>query len=172
MLHAFEGTPQEMDMRSTLDKIAASLEGTFAVSLDALTEHMSVQAEDRVVIDPAIWEAVARAIERRDILRADYRRFDGKSGPYEIEPLHLLAYHLLTWIRETLRERGELRDWKRLRRLLSTHSLVTTVLPLADGRVLRIRKPSRPDPEQALLYQKLRIDWKAAFPPLKSFAKP
>ena len=62
MLNAFEGTPLEMDMRSTLDKIAASLEGTFAVSLDALTEHMSVQAEDRVVIDPAIWEAVARAI--------------------------------------------------------------------------------------------------------------
>ena len=54
MLHAFEGTPLEMDMRSTLDKIAASLEGTFAVSLDALTEHMSVQTEDRVVIDPAI----------------------------------------------------------------------------------------------------------------------
>jgi hypothetical protein len=63
------------------------------VSLDALTEHMSVQIEDRVVIDPAIWEAVARAIERQDILRADYRRFDGKSGRYEIEPLHLLAYH-------------------------------------------------------------------------------
>ena len=93
ILYAFEGTPLEMDMRSTLDKIAGSLEGTFAVSLDALTEHMSVQAEDRVVIDPAIWEAVARAIERRDILRADYRRFDGKSGRYDIEPLHLLAYH-------------------------------------------------------------------------------
>ena len=31
---------------------------------------MSVQAEDRVVIDPAVWEAVARAIEHRDILRA------------------------------------------------------------------------------------------------------
>ena len=58
MLHAFKGTPLEMDMRSTLDKIAASLEGTFAVSFDALTEHMSVQAEDRVVIDPAVWEAM------------------------------------------------------------------------------------------------------------------
>jgi len=67
MLHGVEGTPLEMDMRSTLDKIAGSLEGAFAVSLDALTEHMSVQAEDRVVIDPAVWEAMARAIERRDI---------------------------------------------------------------------------------------------------------
>ena len=36
---------------------------------------------------------MAQAIERRDILRADYRRFDGKSGTYEIEPLHLLAYN-------------------------------------------------------------------------------
>lgn len=64
------------------------------------------------------------------------------------------------------------RDWKTLRRLLSTHSLVTTVLPLNDGRVLRIRKPSLPDPEQALVYQNLGIQWKSAFPPIKSFANP
>jgi len=86
--------------------------------------------------------------------------------------ISVLAYHLLTWVRETLRPAGETRDWKTLRRLLSTHSLVTTALPLKDGRVLRIRKPSQPDPEQALLYQKLHINWKAAFRPLKSFAKP
>jgi len=84
--------------------------------------------------------------------------------------ISVLAYHLLTWIRETLRCAGEHRDWKTLRRLLSTHSLVTTALPLKDGRVLRIRKPSQPDPGQALIYQKLRIDWKAAFRPIKSFA--
>lgn len=86
--------------------------------------------------------------------------------------ISVLAYHLLTWVRETLRAHGDPRDWKTLRRLLSTHSLVTTSLPLSDGRILHIRKPSLPDPEQALLYQKLRIDWKAAFPPLKTFAKP
>jgi hypothetical protein len=86
--------------------------------------------------------------------------------------ISVLAYHLLTWIRETLRASGETRDWKTLRRLLSTHSLVTTALPLKDGRVLRIRKPSQPDPEQSLLYQKLRIDPKAAFRPIKSFVSP
>lgn len=85
--------------------------------------------------------------------------------------ISVLAYHLLTWIRETLRPAGELRDWKTLRRLLSTHSLVTTALPLEDGRVLRVRKASRPDPEQAMLYQKLRIDWKTAFRPVKTFAE-
>lgn len=86
--------------------------------------------------------------------------------------ISVLAYHLLTWIRETLRACGDTRDWKTLRRLLSTHSLVTTVLPLNDGRVLRIRKPSLPDPEQALVYQNLGIQWKSAFPPIKSFANP
>ncbi len=94
--------------------------------------------------------------------------------PHRVEAhvfISVLAYHLLTWIRETLRPAGESRDWKTLRRLLSTHCLVTTALPLKDGRVLRIRKPSQPDPEQALLYQKLRIDWKSPFPALKSFAK-
>lgn len=84
--------------------------------------------------------------------------------------ISVLAYHLLCWVRQRLRECGEERDWKTLRRLLSTHSLATTVLPLEDGRVLRIRKPTEPDPEQALVYQKLGIDWKAAFRPLKTFS--
>jgi len=43
---------------------------------------------------------------------------------------------------------------------------------LSDGRILHIRKPSLPDPEQALLYAKLHIDWKSAYQPLKTFAKP
>jgi transposase len=85
--------------------------------------------------------------------------------------ISVLAYHLLTWIRETLRPAGELRDWKTLRRLLSTHSLVTTALPLEDGRVLRIRKASRPDPEQIRVYENLCIEWKTAFLPMKSFTK-
>jgi hypothetical protein len=85
--------------------------------------------------------------------------------------ISVLAYHLLSWIRETLRPTGESRDWKTLCRLLSSHSLLTTALPLTDGQVLRIRKPSQPDPEQSRLYQKLRLDWKASFLPTKSFAK-
>ena len=83
--------------------------------------------------------------------------------------ISVLAYHLLVWVRETLRESNELRDWKTLRRLLSTHSLVTTRLPLADKRVLEIRKPSQPDAEQARIYQLLGVDWKAAYPTVKTY---
>jgi hypothetical protein len=86
--------------------------------------------------------------------------------------ISVLAYHLLTWVRETLRHSGDQRDWKTLRRLLSTHCVATTVLPLKTGTVLRIRKPSRPDAEQQRLYDKLGIDWKAAFPAIKSTTAP
>lgn len=85
--------------------------------------------------------------------------------------ISVLAYHLLCWVRERLRESGDTRDWKTLRRLLSTHSLVTTVLPLEDGHVLRVRKPSTPDPEQALVFKRLGIDWLAACPATKTFTK-
>jgi transposase len=85
--------------------------------------------------------------------------------------ISVLGYHLLCWVRERLRESGDNRDWKTLRRLLSTHSLVTTVLPLEDGRVLRVRKPSVPDPEQALVFKRLGIDWKTACPALKTFTQ-
>lgn len=85
--------------------------------------------------------------------------------------ISVLAYHLLCWVREKLRERGDMRDWKTIRRLLSTHSLVSTKLPLEDGRVLHIRKPTIPDAEQAQVFQKLGIDWKAEFPTKKRFMK-
>jgi hypothetical protein len=58
------------------------------------------------------------------------------------------------------------------RRLLSTHSLLIAVLPLKDGRVLRIREASFPDPEQALIYQNSCIHRKTAFPFIKSLAYP
>jgi hypothetical protein len=85
--------------------------------------------------------------------------------------ISVLAYHLLTWVRETLRNQGDLRDWKTLRRLLSTHMLATTSLTLEDGRVLHLRKPTVPDAEQAAVYQRLGIDWKAAFPAQQTWAK-
>lgn len=82
--------------------------------------------------------------------------------------ISVLAYHLLTWVRETLRLSGETRDWKTLRRLLSTHCLVTTVLPLKNNSVLRIRKPSRPDAEQQRVYDLLGINWKTSYPTIKT----
>lgn len=81
--------------------------------------------------------------------------------------ISILAYHLLNWVHLRLQESEDNRDWKSIRRLLITHSLVSTRLPLEDGRVIRTRKPSVPDAEQALVYKKLGIDWRLMCPATK-----
>lgn len=86
--------------------------------------------------------------------------------------ISVLAYHLLSWIRWKLEKAGDHREWYTIRRLLSTHSLVTTRLPLKDGRIISIRKASNPDAEQARVYSMLGIDWKKVFKPLKTEIRP
>jgi hypothetical protein len=81
--------------------------------------------------------------------------------------ISVLAYHLLRWIGYRLETAGDPREWRTLRRLLSTHSLVTTCLPLADGRLISIRKPSEPDAQQERVYTLLGIDWRKEYVPRK-----
>ena len=85
--------------------------------------------------------------------------------------ISVLAYHLLCWVGHQLTQSGDARNWQTLRRLLRTHSLVTTRLPLEDGRFIGVRKPSRPDAGQALVYARLGIDWKQACPVRKFIMK-
>jgi hypothetical protein len=69
--------------------------------------------------------------------------------------ISVLAYHLLAWIHHQLEGCGDTREWKTIRRILSTHSLVSTILPLNDGTILQVRKLSVPDTAQALIFQQL-----------------
>ena len=73
---------------------------------------------------------------------------------------------------DRLETAGDTRDWRPLRRLLSTHVVLTTRLPLADGGEISIRKPSEPDAEQQRIYTQLDIDWKRAFPSHKTEVNP
>ncbi len=85
--------------------------------------------------------------------------------------ISVLAYHLLNWIRQQLEQSGDLREWNTIRRILRTHSLVSTRLPLEDGRIITIRKPSNPDAEQSRIYTELGIDWRKAYTPVRSEVK-
>ncbi len=93
ILAHYEATPLHLDMRSVLDKIAESLEGEITIEPDWLSEHVGVLPEDRVRIDPDLWAQLARFIEHREALRADYHTFTGRRSEYELHPYHLLAYH-------------------------------------------------------------------------------
>ena len=85
--------------------------------------------------------------------------------------ISILAYHLLNWIRQKLEHTGDRREWNTIRRILRTHSLVSTRLPLEDGRIVTIRKASKPDAEQARIYAALGIDLGKAYAPIRSEVK-
>jgi transposase len=103
-------------------------------------------------------------------LRPNYHHLEGRVEGHIF--ISVLAYHLLCWIGCTLERAGDRRDWKTIRRLLATHSVVTTRLPLKDGRVIYTRKPSRPDAEQEQVYRMLGLDWRSAFPPVRTEVRP
>ena len=93
LLGAFEGTPLEMDIRSTLSKIEESLEGSVSLDIEGLTENLSVISEDHVKLDPSLWAAVAKYTSRSEQVRMTYRKFNGEIKTYMVEPYHLFAYH-------------------------------------------------------------------------------
>lgn len=98
-------------------------------------------------------------------LRPNFHQLEGRVEGHIF--ISVLAYHLLIWVGHQLTQSGDVRDWQTVRRLLRTHSLVTTRLPLEDGRVIEIRKPSLPDTEQAQVYARLGIDWRGVYPARK-----
>jgi len=102
-------------------------------------------------------------------LRPNYHQLEHRVDGHIF--ISVLAYHLLSWVRHHMDLADDPREWKTLRRLLGTHSLVSTRLSLEDGRVLTVRKPSLPDAEQDRVYKILGIDWKRACPTVKSELK-
>lgn len=71
--------------------------------------------------------------------------------------LCVLAYHLLVAIEKRFLDKGIHTSWWTIRQQLSTHQVVTVVLPTADGRVLKIRKAGSPEPVHREIYETLRI---------------
>jgi transposase len=71
--------------------------------------------------------------------------------------LCVLAYHLLVAIEKRFLERGMHTSWWTLRQQLSTPQVVTVVLPTPEGRVLKIRKGTTPEPIHREIYSTLKI---------------
>ena len=71
--------------------------------------------------------------------------------------LCVLAYHLLVAIEKRCLDHGVHTSWATVRDQLSTHQVITVVLPATDGRTLRIRKSSTPDAIHRELYRILQM---------------
>jgi transposase len=78
--------------------------------------------------------------------------------------LCVLAYHLLVCIERAFLEQGIHTSWETLRRQLSTHQVVTVRIPIAHGRVLCLRRDTRPEPIHCDIYRVLRISERIVSP--------
>jgi transposase len=83
--------------------------------------------------------------------------------------LCVLAYHLLVAIEKRFLDQGVHTSWATLREQLSTHQVVTVVLPATNGQTLRIRKGSTPDPIHRQIYRTLAIP-QEVMKPVKTWA--
>jgi transposase len=71
--------------------------------------------------------------------------------------LCVLAYHLLVAIEKMFLDAGLHTSWATLREELTTHQVVTVLLPASNGDVLKIRKGSTPEPRHKAIYETLHI---------------
>ena len=100
-------------------------------------------------------EAVFRSLKTELGLRPVFhQKGDRVNGHLFIS---LLAYHLVHGIRYRLKAKGIHHSWDHLRRQLQGQVRVTVSMKLQDGQHLHLRKSSRPEPRQQILYDALGL---------------
>jgi transposase len=87
----------------------------------------------------------------RPVYHQKERRVDGHLF------ITVLAYHVLHAIRFNLRKRGITQSWSTIRKKLSTHIRITTTMKRDDGKMIHIRKSSRPEPFHIQIYDMLNL---------------
>ena len=89
----------------------------------------------------------------RPIYHQKERRCDGHIF------ITLLAYHLLHTIRYKLRQKGIRFCWTTIRKQLSTQVRITTIMKREDGKIIHIRKSSKAEPSQEVIYDALNLPY-------------
>jgi len=69
----------------------------------------------------------------------------------------VIAYHIMQTIRYTLKSTQINERWSTIREALSTHVRITTTMKREDGRVIHIRKSTRPEPFHTKIYDALHL---------------
>ena len=69
----------------------------------------------------------------------------------------VIAYHIMQTIRYSLKNKQISDSWSTIRKVLSTHVRITTTMKREDGRVIHIRKSSRPEPVHTRIYDALHL---------------
>lgn len=154
-----------LDIRRNDEKMEETLElcGSYVLKTDQTVDAITLWELYMSLLKA---EAGFRMLKSSLGLRPNHHQLENRVDGHIF--ISVLAYHLLNWVRQKLENHNDHREWNTIRRILRTHCLVSTRLPLKDGRIVTIRKASNPDAEQARIYTALGIDSKTAYTPVRS----
>jgi transposase len=152
-----------------LDKkaIAEKLDGGYVMK----TDRQDLTAEEiwRTYMLLTRVEAAFRAMKSPLLERPIFHHLQDRTQTHIF--LCVLAYHLLVAIEKRFLDRDIHTSWWTLRQQLSTHQVVTIVLPTLDGKILKIRKATTPEPVHKEIYATLKIPMEV-MKPVKTWHEP
>jgi transposase len=134
-------------------EIAKRLDGTYMLKTDRkdLSDEEIWKTYMLLTRVEAAFRAMKSPLAERPIFHHVKRRVETHIF------LCVLAYHLLISIETMARQAGLHASWATIREQVSTHQVVTVVLPTSSGDVLEIRRGSTPEPTHRALYEALHI---------------
>jgi len=100
-------------------------------------------------------EAVFRSLKSELGLRPIYHHKSARVDGHLF--ISVLAYHLVHSLRIRLKAQGIHLSWESLRHQFAGQERVTVVLHRDDGQIYHIRKATRPEPHQQILYNALGL---------------
>ncbi len=133
--------------------VAATLDGSYVLK----TDRLDLTADEiwRTYILLTRVEAAFRAMKSPLMERPIFHQLEYRTQTHIF--LCVLAYHLLVAIEKRFLDQGIHTSWGTLRQELSTHQVVTLVLPTANGKILKIRKGTTPEARHREIYKTLGI---------------
>jgi transposase len=151
----YDAAQQNLSWREETDKkgIAEKLDGSYLLKTDRL--DMTADEIWRTYILLTRVEAAFRAMKSPLMERPIFHHLQHRVQTHIF--LCVLAYHLLVAIEKPFLDHGVHTSWWTIRQQLSTHQVVTVVLPTANGNILRIRKGGAPEPIHREIYKTLKV---------------
>ena len=151
----YDSQQQQLSWKELADKkaMAKKLDGTYVLKTDR--QNLTADEIWRTYILLTRVEDAFRDMKSPLMERPIFHHLKNRTQTHIF--LCVLAYHLLAAVEHRFLQVGIHTSWWTIRQQLSTHQVATIVLPTADGRVLKIRKATTPEPLHHEIYVTLRI---------------
>ena len=159
---AYDAAARRLNWQEDCDQkaVAEELDGGYVLK----TDRQDLTADEiwRTYMLLTRVEAAFRAMKSPLMERPIFHHLEHRTQTHIF--LCVLAYHLLAAIEKRFLDAGMHTSWWTLRQQLSTHQVVTVVLPTGNGKILKIRKATTPEPVHKEIYATLRMPFEVIKP--------